>query len=72
MDIKESINAMKGWSIQLLKEIEGRGTPSRVIDLAKKINAEGRKVLYRGAGFKYYERKLGDFEKILTSAEKHN
>ncbi len=71
MNFEDSINAIKGWSIELLKEIEGRGNPSRVIDLAKKINAEGRKVEFRGGGLKYYQRKFEEFSKIIPVLEKH-
>lgn len=58
MNIKNSIDAMYAWAIEVQEELEGEGLPKIIIKLLKKINSEGRSVEYRGAGIKKFERRL--------------
>ncbi len=71
MDIDKSLDAMEGWALKVLEGITERVPPAKIIELCKNINAEGRKLEYRGNGIKHYEKKLTEAKELAKSVEKH-
>ncbi len=72
MDIDKSLDAMEGWSYGVFAGLTGNKTdPAKIIELCKNINAEGRKLEYRGTGIKHYEKKLKEAEQSALSVKKH-
>ncbi len=71
MDVDKACQALSGWSLEVLQEIKGRGTPREIIALCKKINTEGRKLEYRGRGIKYYEKLVTEADTLVKAVERH-
>ncbi len=71
MDIDKSLDAMEGWSLNVLEGVTKKLPPSKIIDLCKNINTEGRKLEYRQSGIKQYTQKLEEAKQLSKSVKKH-
>jgi len=70
MNIKNSILAMEGWGIEALEEIQGEGSPVRIIKLLNNINSEGRKLEYRGSGLQRIKKTIEKADELILGVEK--
>lgn len=68
MNIENSLKAIEAWAIEGLEEIQGRGSPARVIKLMKDINSEVRKLEYRGSGLRGYQKEMDDYARLVRSS----
>ncbi len=51
-EILKQVEAMEAWAIEFYEEIKDGANTSRMLELGKNINQQGRKLEWRGAGLK--------------------
>lgn len=60
---------MEAWAIEALQELQGEGSPARIIKLCTDINSEGRKLEYRGSGLRIFEKNISKAIKLVTKLQ---